>query len=60
MTNLRAIRYRRLALAEQDAEAARLLCLIADEPNNGFCSILRANPARLDHVLQPTVVVTFR
>lgn len=35
MSNPRAIRYRRLALAEQDSEKARLLQLIADEADRG-------------------------
>jgi hypothetical protein len=35
MSSLRAIRYRRLALAEQDNENARLLSLIADEADRG-------------------------
>jgi hypothetical protein len=35
MSNARAIRYRRLALVEQDNEKARLLRLIADESDRG-------------------------
>jgi hypothetical protein len=35
MSNARAIRYRRLALVEQDNEKARLLRLIADEADRG-------------------------
>jgi len=35
MTCPRAIRYRRLALAEQDNERAQLLRLIADEADRG-------------------------
>ena len=35
MTSPRAIRYRRLALAEQDNERAQLLRLIADEADRG-------------------------
>jgi hypothetical protein len=34
-TNNRAVRYRRLALAEPDAEKAKLLQLIADESDRG-------------------------
>lgn len=34
-TNVRAVRYRRLALAESDAEKARLLQLLADEAERG-------------------------
>jgi hypothetical protein len=36
MSTPRAIRYRRLALAEQDSEKARLLQLIADEADRGI------------------------
>jgi hypothetical protein len=35
MTNPRAVRYRRLALAESDLEKARLLQQIADEADRG-------------------------
>ena len=35
MSNARAIRYRRLALVEQDNEKAQLLRLIADEADRG-------------------------
>jgi hypothetical protein len=35
MTNPRAIRYRRLAVVEQDNEKAQLLRLIADEADRG-------------------------
>ena len=35
MSNSRAIRYRRLALAEPDPEKAKLLHLIADEADRG-------------------------
>ena len=35
MTSPRAVRYRRLALAEPDIENARLLKLIADEADRG-------------------------
>jgi len=35
MSNPRAVRYRRLALAEQDNEKVRLLQLIADEADRG-------------------------
>jgi hypothetical protein len=35
MSSVRAVRYRRLALAEQDPEKARLLHLIADESDRG-------------------------
>jgi hypothetical protein len=35
MSNARAVRYRRLALVEQDNEKVRLLHLIADESDRG-------------------------
>jgi hypothetical protein len=35
MSNPRAVRYRRLAVAEQDSEKVRLLQLIADEADRG-------------------------
>lgn len=35
MSNPRAVRYRRLALAESDKEKADLLCKIADEADKG-------------------------
>ena len=35
MTSPRAVRYRRLALVEQDNEKAKLLRLIADEADRG-------------------------
>jgi hypothetical protein len=35
MTSPRAVRYRRLALAEPDVENARLLRLLADEADRG-------------------------
>ena len=40
MTDARSVRYRRLALAEPDAENARLLRLIADESDRGvLCTV---------------------
>ena len=40
MTSPRAIRYRRLALVEQDNEKAQLLRLIADEADRGvLCTV---------------------
>jgi hypothetical protein len=40
MTNSRAVRYRRLALAEPDIENARLLQLLADEADRGvLCTV---------------------
>jgi hypothetical protein len=36
MTSPRAVRYRRLALAEPDIENARLLQLLADEADRGI------------------------
>jgi hypothetical protein len=43
MSNPRAVRYRRLALAEQDNENAQLLRLIADEADRGvLCTVERS------------------
>lgn len=39
MTDSRAVRYRRLALAEPDPERARLLRLIADEAERGVLCV---------------------
>jgi hypothetical protein len=40
MTSPRAVRYRRLALAEPDIENARLLQLLADEADRGvLCTV---------------------
>jgi hypothetical protein len=40
MSNPRAVRYRRLALVEQDNEKAQLLRLIADEADRGIlCTV---------------------
>jgi hypothetical protein len=40
MTDARAVRYRRLALAEPDIENARLLRLLADEADRGvLCAV---------------------
>jgi hypothetical protein len=40
MSNPRAVRYRRLALIEQDNERAQLLRLIADEADRGvLCTV---------------------
>jgi hypothetical protein len=36
MTDPRAVRYRRLALAEKDPEKARILRLLADEAEQGI------------------------
>ena len=53
-TNARAIRYRRLALAEPDAEKARLLQLLADEAERGIlCTV--AAPIRAQLSTQPKV-----
>jgi hypothetical protein len=47
MTNGRAVRYRRLALAERDPENARLLQLIADESDRGvLVTADRVTPAK--------------
>jgi hypothetical protein len=39
MTEARALRYRKLALAEQDPDIARLLRLIADEAEKGILCV---------------------
>ena len=39
MTEARALRYRKLALAEQDSDAARLLRLLADEAEQGILCV---------------------
>ena len=54
MTDSRAVRYRRLALAEQDPERARLLRLIADEAERGVMCV--STPKTL--ALQPSSPVT--
>lgn len=47
MSNDRAVRYRRLALAESDPEKARLLRLIADEADRGvLVTTDRMTPAK--------------
>jgi hypothetical protein len=48
MTDPRAVRYRRLALAENDPEKARLLRLLADEAEQGTLCVSQQkvrNPA---------------
>jgi hypothetical protein len=48
MTNPRASRYRRLALAEKDPETVRLLRLLADEAEQGILCVSSprvSNPA---------------
>lgn len=45
-SNSRAIRYRRLALAEPDADKARLLQLLADEAERGvLCTATPRKPS---------------
>jgi hypothetical protein len=39
MTNLRAVRYRRLALAEDDREKADLLLKLAEEADKGILCV---------------------
>jgi hypothetical protein len=46
MSNPRAVRYRRLALAEQDNEKIRLLQLIADEADRGVLFTAEWNSKR--------------
>jgi hypothetical protein len=51
MSNPRAIRYRRLALVEQDNEKAELLRLIADEADRGI--LFTVEHSRLDKIEIP-------
>ena len=51
MTSPRAIRYRRLALAEQDNDRARLLRLIADEADR--CVLFTAEHSPHDKIEIP-------
>jgi hypothetical protein len=44
MSNPRAVRYRRLALVEQDNEKAQLLRLIADEAERGVLFTVDRSP----------------
>ena len=44
MSSPRAIRYRRLALVEQDNEKAQLLRLIADEADRGVLFTVERSP----------------
>jgi hypothetical protein len=47
MSSNRAVRYRRLALAEPDPEKSKLLYLIADEADRGvLVTVERATPAK--------------
>jgi hypothetical protein len=49
MSNPRAVRYRRLALVEQDNEKAQLLRLIADEADRGvLCTVERSLIDRIE------------
>jgi hypothetical protein len=51
MTSPRAVRYRRLALAEQDNEKAQLLRLLADEADRGI--LFTVDHSRLDKIEIP-------
>jgi hypothetical protein len=51
MTSPRAVRYRRLALAEPDIENARLLQLLADEADRGI--LLTVEHSRHDKIEIP-------
>jgi hypothetical protein len=56
MTNPRAIRYRRLALAEEDRAKADLLLKLADECDRGLlCTAewLSARPYKIERHLKP-------
>jgi hypothetical protein len=48
MSSPRAVRYRRLALVEQDNEKAQLLRLIADEADRGV--LFTVQNSRLDKI----------
>jgi hypothetical protein len=45
MTTARALRYRKLALAEPDTDAAKLLRLIADEAELGILCVAEKHSA---------------
>jgi hypothetical protein len=51
MTSPRAVRYRRLALVEQDNEKAQLLRLLADEADRGI--LFTVEHSRYDHPQPP-------
>jgi hypothetical protein len=57
MTTARALRYRTLALAEPDADAAQLFRLIADEADRGFLCVAEkhseAGPTEVPIAEQP-------
>lgn len=53
MSDARAVRYRRLAMAEQDPERARVLRLIADEAERG---VLCVSAPRTAAVQSPPVM----
>jgi hypothetical protein len=56
MSNPRAVRYRRLALIEQDNEKASLLRLIADESDRGVLFTADWISSRLDETpIKPLV-----
>jgi hypothetical protein len=55
MTSPRAIRYRRLALVEQDNEKAQLLRLIADEADRGvLVTVDHSRHDKIDIPIKPT------
>jgi len=55
MTSPRAIRYRRLALVEQDNEKAQLLRLIADEADRGvLVTVDHSRHDKIDIPIKPS------
>lgn len=46
MTNVRAVRYRRLALAEEDRQKADLLLKLAEEADQGILCIAQWKSAK--------------
>jgi hypothetical protein len=58
MSNPRAVRYRRLALAEEDNEKIRLLHLIADESDRGVLFTAEWTSARYRSAEPPPIKPT--
>jgi hypothetical protein len=55
MSDARAVRYRRLALVEQDPERARILRQIADEADRGVLCVSSDEAARIAQPPTPIV-----
>lgn len=59
MSSPRAVRYRKLALIEQDNQKAQLLRLIADEADRGvLCTVQWSRHEKPEHPAKPTGVNT--